>query len=319
MKENIIFRKSTPEDIPNIIELLKMALGDATKRTLEVWNYKHINNPSGRSEVYVAELNGELIAVRAFMQWQWKNSSGKKMIFLRAVDTCVSPKHRRKGIFVNLTKYALDKSKEKGYHAIFNTPNDKSIGGYLKLGWQINRKINVNILFNPFFFLTHFIAREKESKPFKKEYSFENYGEDPCLFTEKSKSFFDWRYYNNPMVEYFYKVFDDKILFVYRKKRHKLFNECRIVDVFKLNNEYDANIVPKGLAFFAKKYMIVSFAKTLFNKSLLAHHLLILPILTHEGPNLVTRNLNLSQNEYELLFDKNPKSWGFHLGDMELF
>jgi len=245
MKENIIFRKSTPEDVPNIIELLKIALGDSSKRSLEIWNWKHVNNHFGGSEVYVAELNGELIAVRAFMQWQWKNSNGKKMKFLRAVDTCVSPKHRRKGVFVNLTKYVLEKSKEKGYHAIFNTPNDKSIGGYLKLGWQINRKIGVNILFNPFFFLTHFFVRENESNLLKKDYTFENYGEDPSLFTEKSKSFFEWRYNNNRLVKYFVKAFDDKIVFVYRLKRHKLFNECRIVDVFKLNNEYDADMLPK--------------------------------------------------------------------------
>lgn len=319
MKENIIFRESTPEDIPNIIELLKAALGVATKKSLGVWNWKHINNPFGPSEVYIAELNKELIAVRVFMQWQWKKSNGKKMKFLRAVDTCVSAKHRRKGIFENLNKYALEKSKQKGYHAIFNTPNDKSMAGNLKLGWRMNRKISVNLLFNPFFFLTQFFTRKKESTFFKKEYIFENYGDYPSFFTEKSKKFFDWRYYHNPMVEYLFKVFDDEIVFVYRIKKHKFFNECRIVDVFKLKNECNAYVLLKGLAFFSKRYMIVSFAKTLFNKSFLVHNFLVLPTLRLEGPNLVTKNLNLSQHEYELLFDKNPKSWGFHLGDMELF
>jgi hypothetical protein len=51
------------------------------------------------------------------------------------VDTATDPGHQGKGIFRRLTLGAVEELTSAGYDAVFNTPNDQSRPGYLKMGW----------------------------------------------------------------------------------------------------------------------------------------------------------------------------------------
>ena len=63
-------RSANNNDIPAIVELLKLSLGESLMpKSVAYWQWKHIDNPFGKSPVLVAEKNGELIGVRAFMRW----------------------------------------------------------------------------------------------------------------------------------------------------------------------------------------------------------------------------------------------------------
>ena len=118
-----------------MIELLKKSLGEGLIPKSEfLWNWKHEQNPFGASFVLLAEENGMLIGLRAFMQWQWK---WKDTVYkaIRAVDTATHPEHQGKGIFKKLTLQQLELCKQQGIHFVFNTPNDQSRPGYLKMGW----------------------------------------------------------------------------------------------------------------------------------------------------------------------------------------
>ena len=54
----------------------------------------------------------------------------------RAVDTATDPEYQGRGIFTRLTLEAIDRLPDDGVELIFNTPNAKSLPGYLKMGWH---------------------------------------------------------------------------------------------------------------------------------------------------------------------------------------
>ncbi len=56
---------------------------------------------------------------------------------VRAVDTATHPEYRGRGLFQALTLQALDELTQDGVDFVFNTPNDQSRPGYLKMGWQV--------------------------------------------------------------------------------------------------------------------------------------------------------------------------------------
>jgi GNAT superfamily N-acetyltransferase len=101
----------------------------------EWFEWKHIRNPFGKSVGYIAEENGEVLGVRLFMRWQFQ-CNGTIVKALRPVDTVTRPQARGKGIFTALTLKALE-DYQKEYDVIFNTPNQNSLPGYLKMGWRL--------------------------------------------------------------------------------------------------------------------------------------------------------------------------------------
>ena len=134
-------RNPNIDELPAIIQLLKASLGDGSSEKSErYWNWKHVYNPFGASPVLVAEENGELIGIRAFMRWDWQMGD-EVYRCLRAVDTATHPDHQGKGIFKKLTLQLIEEAGQQGYDFIFNTPNTQSTPGYLKMGWKTWGKV----------------------------------------------------------------------------------------------------------------------------------------------------------------------------------
>jgi GNAT superfamily N-acetyltransferase len=123
-------------DEPAVLELLQASLGwvpDDQYRRFFVW--KHHANPFGRSPAWVA-LDGERIAgFRIFLRWEFDHG-GAIVRAVRAVDTATHPDYQGRGIFSKLTRNALEELREDGVAFVFNTPNDQSRPGYLKMGWK---------------------------------------------------------------------------------------------------------------------------------------------------------------------------------------
>jgi hypothetical protein len=130
----------TDGDVPAVVELLDEALGPAPggvdRRALFEW--KHLRNPFGRSIALVAELDGRVVGLRCFMRWRLAGVAGARALTaVRAVDTVTSTSVRRLGIFSRLTTEALATCEAEGVALVFNTPNDSSRPGYLKMGWEV--------------------------------------------------------------------------------------------------------------------------------------------------------------------------------------
>jgi len=123
-------------DEPAVLALLVGALGEGPSgaRTPDFFRWKHLENPFGESLLLVAEIDGEIVGLRAFLRWGF-TLGDRSLRAVRAVDTATREDQRGKGIFSTLTKAALAELRTDT-DLVFNTPNGSSRPGYLKMGWQ---------------------------------------------------------------------------------------------------------------------------------------------------------------------------------------
>lgn len=226
-------RKATESDIPKIIELLKLSLGESMIPKSEVlWKWKHLYNPFGKSPVLIAEEGGTLIGVRAFLRWEfWEN--GKIHKACRAVDTATHPDHEGKGIFKNLTLALIEDIKKEGVDLIFNTPNAKSTPGYLKMEWEkwgklplklnfhFNKSGNQKVVSTSDWDSISKLIRTLETTP----------RQGTTIQTRIVPGYLNWRFRDNPLFSYQFLSDGENYLLVYRIKDGKMGREFRICDL----------------------------------------------------------------------------------------
>ncbi|HXF56077.1 MAG TPA: GNAT family N-acetyltransferase [Actinomycetota bacterium] len=145
LRTGFVVRPYAPEDEGQVIDLLSLSLGPGPTgaRTREFFRWKHFHNPFGTSLMLVAELEGTIVGLRAFLRWGFM-AAGRWVRGLRAVDTATHPEHRGQGVFSSLTKEALVSARGQA-DLVFNTPNDRSLAGYLKMGWRVVGRIPVHV------------------------------------------------------------------------------------------------------------------------------------------------------------------------------
>lgn len=234
-------RQANEEDIPAIVELLKLSLGESLMPKSETfWRWKHLDNPFGQSPVLLAEEGGQLIGVRAFMRWEWRQGDTLYKA-VRAVDTATHPKYQGKGIFKKLTMVLAEQCQREGVDFIFNTPNASSKPGYLKMGWtelgrlklfirpiiRISTKISTDFEAN-----YRWVTERSEALQFKPP--------SDLLVTNYIPGFFRWRYGNNPNVHYYLASDEEKkSVIIFRLKPHRFGLELRIVDFIVHNSVFE--------------------------------------------------------------------------------
>ncbi len=134
--DSLLIRRATDDDEPGILGLLGSALGwRDDDRFAAFFTWKHRDNPAGRSPAWVAVDGSRTVGLRTFLRWELEGQDGVVRA-VRAVDTATHPEYQRRGIFSRLTRQALDELTAEGVHLVFNTPNERSGPGYLKLGWR---------------------------------------------------------------------------------------------------------------------------------------------------------------------------------------
>jgi len=138
MTETIRIRPFRDDDISGVLAVMRGALGETPllQRTGELFAWKHFQNPFGRSLLLVAEVEGRVVGLRAFMRWELLTPTGQRLRCVRAVDTATDPAYHRRGIFRRLTVHAVDMARADGVDLVFNTPNERSRPGYLSMGWS---------------------------------------------------------------------------------------------------------------------------------------------------------------------------------------
>ena len=160
----VALRSYRDEDETSVLGLLDAALGGgpAGSRPAEFFRWKHMENPFGRSYLLVAEAEDRIVGLRAFMRWGFV-AGDRTLRAVRAVDTATHPEFQGRGIFSSLTHRALD---DLGHETdlIFNTPNEKSLPGYLKMGWKIVGRVPIHVrIRRPVRFLLHARTWKRET------------------------------------------------------------------------------------------------------------------------------------------------------------
>ena len=133
------------EDEPRVLELLHDALGPGPvgERTPPFFRWKHEDSPFGPSAMLVAEVGDRIGGLRAFMRWRF-HAGGREIRAVTAVDTATHPDFQGLGIFSKLTITALGQLRGD-VDLVFNTPNEKSLPGYLKMGWEVVGRVPVRV------------------------------------------------------------------------------------------------------------------------------------------------------------------------------
>lgn len=328
-------RAANKEDIPAIVELLKESLGEvSSEKSGRYWRWKHVENPFGESPVLVAEEAGQLIGVRAFMRWGWEKA-GASFSALRAVDTATHPEHQGKGIFKKLTLALLDQCTREGDHFIFNTPNEKSRPGYLKMGWQEIGKIPVRLAIRRPWNMLRRSTVDPESaaavaatlQAYRLD-SLWNSGipEVLCkgrapgesLYTPLSPQYLRWRYGECPVMTY-YGIWSPHFLIIFYIKSGARGKELRLVECIGSDHSTPADKKAMRKRF---KDLIKTIQPDYMSIAPSDHHPMLHSLLNKTGflpalkigPVLTFRPLNSQAGDF-----LNIKNWEYSLGTFELF
>jgi GNAT superfamily N-acetyltransferase len=322
-------RRAAPEDTAAIIRLLELSLGNASiPKTLALWKWKHESNPFGKSPVFVAIHGEKLIGVRAFMQWHWQD--GKKTYnALRAVDTATHPEWHGRGVFRQLTSTLVSSSASKGLDFIFNTPNKRSLPGYMSMGWKIKGRLPLKFKLVRPWEITKNVIQEKAADPIRgitpTDWSevaehFQSVSSFPhAVGTNYTPEYLRWRYLDCPIFEYGYLTDHVSYLLIYRIKTHPFFHELRITELLPLEKKGAIDLAHLKLEI--KKKVEDELPVHLISYSGENHRFFPITGLGWSptlkmGPLVIIRDLNMGGKLNHLL---SPYSTNFSLGDLELF
>ncbi len=309
-------RKANSSDLPSIIDLLKVSLGESlVPKSEELWNWKHLANPFGSSPILIAQDNGLICGVRVFLRWEFRQ--GEKLIkACRAVDTAIHPDYQGKGIFKSLTLSLIEELKEEGVELIYNTPNAQSSPGYAKMGWEKWGKLPLKMHFNLK------LGKNKNQSP-KSDWSsisslfekIENGSHtSDKIQTNLVSGYLNWRYTTCPLFPYHFISDGETYLLIYRIKDGKIGKELRIVDFFQLSGfgKNEKKQVNARLKTVQKNEGVrfTSFSGLQFQNDL-PIEMGLLPVMSI-GPEVTLRKVATSD-------DLVPKPWAWSLGDLEVF
>lgn len=319
-------RRANEGDIPAILNLFEDALGTEGGAPVEsFWRWKHINNPFGVSPVLLAFDGQKLIGLRAFMRWQWRKN-GKVLPALRAVDTATHPDYRGKKIFQQLTLQLIEELKVSEPPCfIFNTPNEQSKPGYLKMGWKVLGKAPVALSLQPFYKKNpqHFFTKcHKDLKCIDFKAVWED-GFRPIHRTGIQRNdgmrFYQWRYIDIPEIPYGCFRFDKNdqaCLIFFHLKFRKYFYELRVCD-FLVKGNAEKSLFLQTARKLAKQLgtPVISFADGMSLSAGLRLWYLVMRI-QRIAPEITIKEVNDSA----LIDSINTiQNWSFTMGDLELF
>jgi GNAT superfamily N-acetyltransferase len=315
MSVTITTRVMTDADLEPVLDLMKASLGETPllSRTRELFEWKHIDNPFGRSIVLVAEADDRLVGLRAFMRWDLTTTNGETIHCVRAVDTATHPDYQRLGIFRRLTLEAVEEAGAQGVDMIFNTPNAKSGPGYLKMGWTEVGKIDV--LIRPKAPLltgdrtaglepAHALAGQPREVTLEGVHDRAPRG----LRTVRSDRYFKWRFTTHPTARYFQVEKDDSFAVVRPNVRSGR-TELLIADLFGPNLR---SVTRQSIRMARTAYVGASFSQGSPERSACVRSgLMLVPWLS--PMTLMARPLKDLTVEVSSL-----RAWDLSLGDLEL-
>jgi GNAT superfamily N-acetyltransferase len=142
---DIEVRRAEDHELDEVVAVCGSSLEwDPSEPNAAFFAWKHRDNPFGASPIWVAVEDGHIVGVRTMMRWALRRGSTTRSM-VRAVDTATLPGHQGRGIFSQLTRRAVDDLTAEGVDGVFNTPNDKSRPGYLKMGWHELGRLPVGV------------------------------------------------------------------------------------------------------------------------------------------------------------------------------
>ena len=226
-----------------VLALLAASLGKTVDdRYRRFIRWKHLENPFGRSFMWVGEVDERVIGFRSFLRWRFRDAGAEPVEAVRAVDTATHPDAQGMGVFRTLTMHALDEMSAAGISFVFNTPNDQSRPGYLKMGWRLEGRVPVKVRPRSLVALVRTVRARQPAEAWSlpttvgepidsvADHLATTRGPNGHLVTDRSPAFLRWRYAGCPEVgSVAVPAGDGAVLVRYRTRGPAV--ECTVGDV----------------------------------------------------------------------------------------
>ena len=135
MSDDLTVRRADSADLPDILELARRSLG-WTDDDAPFLEWKHLENPFGGLPMWVALDGDRIVGFRTFLRWEFVGPDGRRIVTRRGPSTPPPiPTTRAAGSSPGSRSTRSHALPADGVEMIFNTPNGKSLPGYLKMGW----------------------------------------------------------------------------------------------------------------------------------------------------------------------------------------
>lgn len=337
--DDLRVRPMTPEDWPAALDVLRASMGNAAAGA-DFLRWKHEENPFGVSPGLVAEHDQKVVALRLFMRWRFRTGP-EELSAVRAVDTATHPRFQGRGLFRTLTLALVEQMRKEGVAFVFNTPNEKSRPGYLKMGWSDVTRVPVWVR------ATRPLraALRRAGALFPASPSFESLEEDraslrallqqPALpsfleaarprdsryHTPRTPSFLRWRYADAPGLAYGARGrFDEEsgAVVLYRRRARGGFIEGTVLDVACSRDLAGIRDAARLLRRLGRELDVDYLAATAAPRTREAAALALAGFvpLGARGPRFTSLPLNPKPARPNPVF---PSSWRLSAGDLELF
>ncbi|WP_367362920.1 GNAT family N-acetyltransferase [Mesotoga sp.] len=326
MIDSIAIREASPADTDQILALMDEVFSKqqyfASTRSRESWNWKYEKNVFGKPIHIVVTSDERIVGFRSF--WPWELACrGQVLKAYQPVDTVVHPDYQGQGLFTKLTVKALKQATEIGTDLLFNFPNQNSMPGYLKLGWNYVAKLPWLVKpLRPFHLLKTLKNKEKATPieldekyritPEMCDELIERESFDGLLRTRQSKEFLWWRYGENLFFKYGalqIKEGRKKLSAIFEVNQKGTRREMIIVDI--LGSSELIKKLFKELVIVAKS-MNVDFMTTIMTNGYEMEKLRSLGFMKVRKKNLVALPLNLSLENKAINIDNWRIVGGMH-------
>jgi GNAT superfamily N-acetyltransferase len=131
-------RDGNEKDMEGIFSLRRDAFGEVEKDKLDprFWRWEFVEGPDGKALIYVVEGEDKVIGHFADLPRRF-SLHGKIVRGTLSIDLMVHSSHRRKGIFEEMGRYAVQRVKnENGLFMMSYPIRPETIQGFKKIGWE---------------------------------------------------------------------------------------------------------------------------------------------------------------------------------------
>ena len=130
-----VLRRAGRDDTEAVCALLRRAFPDNAKGRPEVLTWQYWDNPFGRTTAFVWEDAGRVIGHYAVVPYPAK-VSGRPAVVGIGIDAAIDPEHQGRQLFGPLTAALYEQARADGMSAVVCYPNDNSVRGIARQGWQ---------------------------------------------------------------------------------------------------------------------------------------------------------------------------------------
>jgi predicted acetyltransferase len=254
-----ICRDYNSGDEYNILDLFNKVFG--RDLSLQTWKWRFMESPLGKGIIKLLFDNEKLIGHYAVVPMDVQ-VSGKVVNAVFSMTTMTHPDYRGRGIFVTLAKETYSEALQKGAAFVYGFPNSNSYRGFTeKLGWTgfgnmaIWQKISTAKDVQTLRVSSH--IRQVRHFDDRITSLWEKVKHNYTVIVPRTRPFLNWRFVQNPDVNYTNYVFEDDkgqtlgyiVLKIYRSK---IEHNGHIIDMLSVNDmEVVRQLLICGYKFFA--------------------------------------------------------------------